>query len=543
MTIERRFAWAFTVAATLIVAAGLTLWAMLAVSQRSHDAAEAALHEAEALRELLTVVREFEAATLAQAVTRRRPQEVKVQRIRDKLAKLLEAKKTVVPEMVAKLAPKIDEYTALMAVISEELASPNRNRGINLYINDADRREQEIVELVETVATDAVRRAEVALATLQSNQQNIRNTSAATAIIAFLILIVLFLGVRRILRDFNYIGRIMRQVAAGADDHATPFLGRRDEIGDMAASLQALRQAAVEQRGLEQRLAAEAEERRQDLLMRLSSRFRSDIDGVVGDLDLSSEQILALASDMQARVDTSARHIDEAAALSRGARQSSLELTTVAELISLTVQNITVSVADSEALTRNVAAEATGALRRAEAMAANARAIEGFTQSISAIAAQTNLLALNATIEAARAGQAGRGFSVVANEVKALALQTEQATREITSQIGQILGDTDDLVSAIGSIDQAVKALDSQNQTIADIVSNQQKAREEIATFTTRTAGDCHEVNGRLSAITAIIAETGTAARNMLAAAEALAGDTRKVASDARTFVQEIQAA
>ncbi len=543
MTIERRFTLAFAAAVALILASGVGLWAMHTVSQRSFHAAEVALHDAESLRELLTVVRELEAATLAQAVTRRRPQEVLVQKHREKLTALLEAKKAVVPELVVKLKPKIEEYTALMAVISDELASPNRNRGINLYINDAQKREREILGLVESVVTDAVRRAEAGLATLQQSHDNIRNTAALTGAIGIVIVIAFFLKMRAVLRDFSRIGGVMRLVAAGAHDNATPFLGRRDEIGDMAESLQAFRAAAAAQRDLEQRLAAEAEQRRQELLKRLSGRFRSDIDGVVGDLDLSSEQILALASDMQARVDTSARHISEAASLSTGARQSSLELTTVAELISLTVQNITVSVADSETLTRNVAAEATSALRRAEAMAANAKAIQGFTQSISAIAAQTNLLALNATIEAARAGEAGRGFAVVANEVKALALQTEQATREITSQIGQILGDTDDLVGAIGAIDKAVKALDRQNESIAGIVTSQQKAREEISEFTSRTADRCHEVNGRLSAITAIITETGTAARTMLAAAEALAGDTRKVATDARTFVQEIQAA
>jgi methyl-accepting chemotaxis protein len=537
MTIERRFAWAFS------VAVGLALRAMLGVSQRSFGAAETALRQAEALREVLTVVREFEAATLAQAVTRRRPQQVKAQKIRERLEVLLEAKKAIVPDMVARLSPMIDEYTALMAVISDELASPNRNRGINLYINDADKREREIIDLVESVVADAVHRAEAGLATLQASHRDIRNTTAITLTIGFLIVVALCLTMRAVLRDFSHIGRVMRMVAAGGHGAATPFLGRRDEIGDMAESLQAFRRAAAEQRDLEQRLAAEAEQRRQDLLARLSGRFRSDIDGVVGDLDLSSEQILALAGDMQARVNTSARHIDEAAALSTGARQTSLELTAVAELIAMTVQNITVSVADSEALTRNVAAEATGALRRAEAMAANARAIQDFTQSISAIAAQTNLLALNATIEAARAGHAGRGFSVVANEVKALALQTEQATREIKSQIGQILGDTDDLVGAIGAIDQAVKALDRQNDSISHIVASQQKAREEISDFTSRTADRCHEVNGRLSAITAIFAETGEAARTMLAAAEALAGDTRKMATDARTFVQEIQAA
>ncbi len=66
-----------------------------------------------------------------------------------------------------------------------------------------------------------------------------------------------------------------------------------------------------------------------------------------------------------------------------------------------------------------------------EALRGQIERVAGVAQQITAIARQTNLLALNATIEAARAGEAGRGFSVVAGEVKALALQTSTATEEI----------------------------------------------------------------------------------------------------------------
>ena len=81
-----------------------------------------------------------------------------------------------------------------------------------------------------------------------------------------------------------------------------------------------------------------------------------------------------------------------------------------------------------------------------------AQEIGDVVKLITAIAEQTNLLALNATIEAARAGEAGRGFAVVASEVKSLASQTAKATDEISSHILGMQGATQELVAAIKEI-------------------------------------------------------------------------------------------
>ncbi|MBT0993548.1 GAF domain-containing protein [Cellulomonas sp. DKR-3] len=92
---------------------------------------------------------------------------------------------------------------------------------------------------------------------------------------------------------------------------------------------------------------------------------------------------------------------------------------------------------------------------------------------IQSIAAQTNLLALNATIEAARAGDAGRGFGVVAHEVKELATATATATTQVGEQVRAIQGQVDAVVSALADIRTAVERINDTQTTIGGVLAEQ----------------------------------------------------------------------
>ncbi len=104
------------------------------------------------------------------------------------------------------------------------------------------------------------------------------------------------------------------------------------------------------------------------------------------------------------------------------------------------------------------------------------------------IAEQTNLLALNATIEAARAGEAGKGFAVVASEVKELARQTAGATEDIGKRIAAIQSSTGESVDAISRIVQAISGVTGVSSTIAAALEEQSVTTKEIAKNMSQTA-------------------------------------------------------
>src|SRR3984957_17692895 len=126
--------------------------------------------------------------------------------------------------------------------------------------------------------------------------------------------------------------------------------------------------------------------------------------------------------------------------------------------------------------------------QQAQRLSDAAGSMSSIVQLIGAITGQINLLALNATIESARAGEAGRGFAVVAAEVKNLANQAKQATDKIEQEIGNLNGNSADVVGALTAIKSAIQSVSEYVSSTAAAVEEQSTGTEDMSSRMRRAA-------------------------------------------------------
>jgi methyl-accepting chemotaxis protein len=150
---------------------------------------------------------------------------------------------------------------------------------------------------------------------------------------------------------------------------------------------------------------------------------------------------------------------------------------------------------------------------------------------IDKIARETNLLSLNATIEAARAGELGRGFGVVAAEVKALSHQTAKATEQVTQQVHALQQASMEGADAVDAVSSIVARIDEIASAIAEMMQQQSVATREISKNAHSAAGQADNALQSISAVTeaakrtrGISDDVGRAAVELAVQSDRLAG-------------------
>src|SRR5262249_24263998 len=285
----------------------------------------------------------------------------------------------------------------------------------------------------------------------------------------FTMIAAMLLAHRLVSHPLKQLAGIMRKIAQGQLDVSIDGLKRSDEVGTIARSVLVFRDntaalKVAEQEREQARAQSQAEKR--EVIEQFAHNFEQKVLTVATALAQSATELDHFARSMSDAAEESGRYARAAAAVAE-------ENSATAQTVSTAIEELSTSMQDIDRQLANAAKVVTEATRRADAAAAHADGlnpamndIEKVTAMIHAIAGQTNLLAPDAAIEAARAGESGRGFAIVAQEVKTLAARTTQALTSIQDRTGAVVGLIGRVREATLSISAAIVQVEAVAQAI-----------------------------------------------------------------------------
>lgn len=341
----------------------------------------------------------------------------------------------------------------------------------------------------------------------QSNKDMNASINASMRTVLLFVAMAMLLGTmvsvmtgRSVGNPIKIITKVMAALAEGNMNVDVPYEGRKDEIGKMAQTVQVFKNNAQQMERLKTEQAeierkSEAEKRA--AMDKLGNDFERSIGQIVSAVATAATQLQANAKNLTESSDNTNQLATAVAAATEEASVSVQTVASAAEELSSSIAEISRQVGESTRVTQSAVEEVKRTDATVSTLSEAATQIGDVVKLIQDIAEQTNLLALNATIEAARAGEAGKGFAVVASEVKNLATQTARATEEISKKIVTVQNVSGESVAAIRSIGTTIDRISEVAEVIAKAVEQQNSATREISqnvqqafTGTTRVSTD-----------------------------------------------------
>ena len=307
---------------------------------------------------------------------------------------------------------------------------------------------------------------------------------------AVLGLLLIWLMARSVTRPILVVAHMLEDIASGEGDLTRRLdYAKRDELGELAGwfnrFLDKLQPVIAEVKRTVQDARGTADQ---------SAAIASQTSAGMEQQYRQVDQVATASHEMSATAQDVARSAAQAAQAAREADQATQDGLKV-------IDRTTASIG-------HLAADMSDAMGEVEGLSANSEKIGSVLEVIRAIAEQTNLLALNAAIEAARAGEAGRGFAVVADEVRNLARRTQESVEETRQVIEQLQAGTRDVVESMGnshrqaqdSVDQVSHAVTALQQ-IGNAVTVITDMNLQIASAAEEQSAVAEEINGNVTSI------------------------------------------
>ena len=459
------------------------------------------------------------------------------------------------PEKAAVIEPVLSSFQKAFASCNPVIEFASKTTSSDDAQKAAARLTTECVPLIESALVAQTKLVDglVADAAKTADQMTVDANSSIRAIfvasgIGLLagLAIALWIGIKGLARPIADLKTVMEAFARNELKANVPGIKRRDEVGEMARTVEVFKTNGLEvERMKADQQATElrtAQQRKADMI-KLANDFENAVGEIIETVSSASTELEASASTLTATAVRSQELTIMVAAASEEASTNVQSVASATEEMTSSVNEISRQVQDSARIANEAVGQARTTTERVSELSKAAARIGDVVELINTIAGQTNLLALNATIEAARAGEAGRGFAVVASEVKALAEQTAKATGEIGQQISGIQAATQESVNAIKEISGTIEKLSEISSTIAAAVEEQGAATQEISRNVQQAAQGTQQVSSNITDVQRGASETGSASSQVLSAAQSLSGDSNRLKLEVGKFLNTVRAA
>ncbi|MBT0662896.1 methyl-accepting chemotaxis protein [Geobacter pelophilus] len=431
----------------------------------------------------------------------------------DAILKLSESPKD--KEAVAAIKKNMEEYLGAFEMTRDSIKSGSIKNVSDAYKEmEVSKEEMQKAELMIGELSESIdKRMQENLKSAEAAAKGVKSVLAGMVVIAFLVSVIqVFLIIRSIRKPLGEIQFMVNDIAQGEGDltKRLAYTGR-DELGVICSGFNQFMERLHE---IISKVANNT-----SLVASASTQLMSTADQIATGAEEVASQAGTVATAAEQMSATSGDIAQNCQMAAEGGLKASATASSGSEVVEKTVQVMS-----------RIAERVTDTARSVESLGSRSDQIGAIIGTIQDIADQTNLLALNAAIEAARAGEQGRGFAVVADEVRALAERTTKATREIGEMIKAIQQETKGAVAAMeeGVIEvengtaEAAKSGHALQEILEQINSVTMQVNQ-VATAAEEQTATTSEISNNIHQITQVVQETAKGAQESASAAGQLA--------------------